>query len=112
MPKATGRRHASRLRLAIDARLITTHGEYPVRLDNLSTSGAHISRPRQDQFTACVLKWLDHEAWGHMVWFRGGYCGIRFDPPIAEEVVMATRAVPAMLPDSWKLPVPSRVRRI
>ena len=53
-----GRRRSPRLRLAIDARLITTWGEYPVRLDNLSSTGAHVSRPQSEKFGRCVLKWL------------------------------------------------------
>ena len=112
LPGTVGRRRAPRLRLAIDARLITTHGEYLVRLDNLSATGAHISRPKQDEFTACVLKWLGFEAWGQMVWMRGGYCGVRFERPLPDAWVEATRAVPADLPEAWKLPTPSRVRRI
>lgn len=112
LPETTGRRRAPRLRLAIDARLITTWGEYPVRLDNLSETGAHISRPQQDAFGRCVLKWLGFETWGEMVWVRGGYCGIHFDKPLPEDWVSATRATPAALPEGWKLPTPSRVRRI
>ncbi|MEO7551045.1 MAG: hypothetical protein ABIT09_07890 [Croceibacterium sp.] len=100
------------MRLAIDARLITTHGDFPVRLDNLSGTGALVSRPKQDVFTACVLKWLGLEAWGQLVWMRGGYCGIRFDRPLPPEWVESTRAVPAELPEGWKLATPSRVRRI
>ena len=112
IPDTTGRRQSSRLRLAISARLITTWGEYPVRLDNLSETGAHISRPKTEAFMRCVLKWLGHEAWGELVWMKGGYCGIRFDTPLPEDVVAATRARPAELPEGWKLPTPSRVRRI
>ena len=107
-----GRRRAQRLRLAIDARLITLQGEYPVRLDNLSETGAHVSRPKQETFTRCVLKWLDFEAWGHMVWLRGGYCGITFDKRLPADWVLQTREHTPVLPEGWKLPVPSRVRRI
>ena len=112
LPETIGRRLEPRLRLAIDARLITTWGEYPVRLDNLSRTGAHVSRPKQDAFTRCVLKWLRFEAWGEMVWLRGGYCGIRFDKALPYEWVSETRATPSALPEEWKLPTPSRVRRI
>ena len=112
IPNTTGRRRAPRLRLAIDARLITTWGEYPVRLDNLSETGAHISRPQHERFARCVLQWLGFEAWGEMVWVRGGYCGIRFDKPLPEDWVDATRARPAELPEGWKLPTPSRMRSV
>jgi len=108
----TGRRATQRLRLAIDARMITTFGEYSVRLDNLSQTGAHVSRPKQEGFTRCVLKWLGFEAWGEMVWMRGGYCGIRFEKPLPADVVAETRARPAELPQGWKLPTPSKLRRI
>ena len=112
IPETSGRRRAPRLRLAIDARLITTWGEYTVRLDNLSQSGAHVSRPKDEKFGPCVLKWLGFEALGELVWIRGGYCGIRFDKPLTEDWIAATRARPAELPEGWKLPTPSRVRRI
>lgn len=112
IPGQTGRRQAQRLRLAIDARLITLQGEYPVRLDNLSETGAHVSRPKEETFTRCVLKWLGFEAWGQMVWHRGGYCGITFDKPISAQWVLETREHTPVLPEGWKLPTPSRVRRI
>src|SRR6476646_6214583 len=99
-----GRREHPRLRLAIDARLITTWGDYRVRLDNLSQAGAHISRPKDELFARCVLKWLQFEAWGSLVWRRGGYCGIRFDKPIPSQWIDASRAE-AKIPDGWKLPV-------
>jgi hypothetical protein len=107
-----GRREHPRLRLAIDARLITTGGEYPVRLDNLSQSGAHISRPRVDSFERCVLKWLDYEAWGTMVWARSGYCGVRFEPPLPDGWVLDTRNRTTTFPEGWKSPTPRRLRSI
>jgi hypothetical protein len=112
LPDNVGRRVAPRLRLAISARLITNFGEYPVRLDNLSATGAHISRPKDERFSRCVLKWLRFEAWGELVWLRGGYCGIRFEKPLPEVWVLETREHTPLLPEGWKLPVASRVRSI
>lgn len=112
IPDTTGRRQAQRLRLAIDARLITTFGESTVRLDNLSETGAHVSRPKADPAGPCVLRWLGFETFGEVLWLRGGYCGIRFDTPLPESWVMETRKHTPDVPEGWKLPAPSRVRRI
>jgi len=107
-----GRRAHPRLRLAIGARLITHHGTYAVRLDNLSVTGAHLSRPNVEDFTGCVLRWLGFEALGEKVWQRGAYCGIRFDQPLPESWIAETRKQVPIIPDGWLLPVPSRVRRL
>ena len=105
-----GRRRQPRLRLGINARLITNLGQYPVRLDNLSRGGAHIWRARNEHFSKCLLRWLDFEAWADLVWDSGGYCGIRFEKPIPERWIMESREH-ACLPEDWKLPpvpVPKR----
>ena len=107
-----GRRQSSRLRLVLEGRLITHRGSYPVRIDNLSREGAHLSRARQDDFTRCVLQWLGHEAMGQAVWMKDGYCGVLFDKPLAEAVILATRGQFPDVPEALKLPTPSRVRRV
>src|SRR4051794_19507689 len=100
-----GRRSFPRLRLEIPARLITHHGSYPTRLDNLSETGAHLSVARPERFTQCVPRWLSFEAMGKLVWMRAGYCGISFDRPLAEEWVYQTRTEAPNVPEGLKLPV-------
>lgn len=107
-----GRRQHPRLRLAIEARLITTWGQYLVRLENLSLTGAHVSRPRTEKFGRCVLKWYEYETWGELVWMRGTYCGIRFDRELPEKLVIQTRSRATDIPEIWKLPTLSRLRSI
>src|SRR5438132_437543 len=97
-PDGIGRRQRPRLRLAINASLITTLGQYRVRLDNLSREGAHLWRPCSERFDRCLLRWLDFEAWGEVVWSREGHCGIRFEKPIPDRWVMESRKH-ACLPD-------------
>lgn len=105
-----GRRKHPRLRLGISARLITTGAEYAVRLDNLSATGAFLSGRRQQSFKRCVLKWLEYEAWGALVWGHGGYCGVCFESPLPEEWIANTREQSPHIPEEWKLPTSSRVR--
>ena len=112
IPDLTGRRRAQRLRLAIEARLTTTFGDSRVRLENLSETGAHMTRPKEASTGQCLLRWLGFESFGEIVWLRGGYCGIRFDTPLPESWVMQTREHAPDVPEAWKLPTPSRVRRI
>lgn len=108
-----GRRSSPRLRVILEGRLITHRGSYAVRIDNLSQTGAHLSRTRiDDDATRCVLQWLGHEALGEVVWVKGAYCGVRFDKPLPEQVVLDTREQYPDVPEVLKLPTPSRVRRI
>lgn len=105
-----GRRRSSRLRLAGPGRLIAHHGVEGVRLDNLSLTGAHLSRRSTEQFTECILRWLDFEAMGRVVWFDGHYCGMKFHSPLPEAWLVETRSQLPDVPECLKLPVPSRLR--
>lgn len=111
--KDQGRRSISRLRLILEGRLITHRGSYAVRIDNLSQTGAHLSRTRiDDDAPRCVLQWLGHEAMGEVMWVKGAYCGVKFDKPLSEHVVLETREQYPDVPEVLKLSTPSRVRRI
>src|SRR5690349_572260 len=104
-----GRRKLSRLRLSGAGRLISFHGSEGVRLDNLSLTGAHLSRRNSERFSECVLRWLEFEAMGREVWAKGPYCGVKFDKPISEDWLMETRRSMPDVPEGLKLPVPSRL---
>ena len=40
--------------------------------------------------TPALVRWEDHEAMGQVVWERANSCGIRFDRPLAETLVIET----------------------
>jgi hypothetical protein len=62
-----------------------------VRLDNLSPTGAHLSRPREDVISRGILEWFEFEAYGEAVWQRLGYCGMQFESRLDDSWVEHTR---------------------
>ena len=111
-PKLRGRRSYPRLRLDCDARLISRHGTWPVRLHNLSSTGAHISCTTTEQPSWCVLKWLNYEAMADVVWVRGKFMGLQFDAPIPDDWVLGTRERAPDVPEASKLPVHRHLRTV
>ena len=93
----SGRRHFERLRLNIPARLTTFDGTFVVVLNNLSRTGAYLTRPRTDPISQGVLEWLGYEVFGDIIWHRLGHCGMQFEAAIDEEWVNRTRALSSNL---------------
>jgi hypothetical protein len=107
-----GRRQAARLRMVAEARLTTRDGTRPVRIDDLSQTGAHLSRPGNEPFTWCVLRWAGHEFYGEMIWTKPGQCGIRFEQELGPAQILALKSRFPNVDESVKLPVPDRRRRL
>lgn len=80
------RRQHARLRLGIPARLETLEGTEPVRLVDLSQSGAQVVLDNAREVRRAVLCWLDFEAFGFVAWRDGDHVGIEFEDlvPIAQ----------------------------
>lgn len=90
----TGKRANARLRVRLPAKLITLHGEYRLALIDLSASGARVGQPGLDCLPGnAILQWTGHEVFGRIVWVRDGLAGVRFDEPIPDEWVLATRRI-------------------
>ena len=93
---ARGRRRYGRLRLRLRAKLITIHGTARGVLADLSVTGARIrlhepAPPAGD----ALLQWEGHEAFGMIVWVNASECGILFDEPLPETLVLDMRDVEA-----------------
>ncbi len=88
-----GRRGEARLRVRLDARVITLDGTGRAVLADVSTNGARIVgatcglRPGQE----AVLQWGDREAFGVVVWSGYEQLGLRFHEPLDGRSVLATR---------------------
>jgi hypothetical protein len=86
-----GRRKHPRLRVGIPARLETVHGTKTVDLLNLSQAGAKIDLAQIPKVREAILRWLDFEAMGNVIWQDGEQLGIVFDSPLTAEAILATR---------------------
>lgn len=87
----THRRSHARLRLGIAARVETLDGQQPVRLIDLSQSGAHVILSRPGEIRRGVLSWLGFEAFAFVVWTDGDRLGFEFDELVPVEHLIETR---------------------
>ena len=85
------RRGHARLRLGIEAELMTLDGRKQVMLMDLSQSGARLLLQEHYRLDQAVLYWMDFEAFGEVVWQSGRELGLAFEEPISEATVLATR---------------------
>ena len=93
-PHATAdahRRQHARLRLGIPARLESLDGQQPVRLIDLSQSGAQVVVSRPDEMRRGVLCWCDFEAFGIIAWRDGDHLGIEFEELVPMDQLFETR---------------------
>lgn len=88
----TGRRQGGRLRLHLVARIVTLSGTRAASLLDLSRNGAKLAVP-EPMFARAdvVVEWNRFEAFGRVVWYRSGLCGVVFDEPLPDAVLLATR---------------------
>ncbi len=81
-----GRRRQARLRVRLEARLISLDGIARGVMADLSRSGARIAgsglslRPGNE----AVLQWCGREAFGMVVWAARGEFGLAFHEPLAD----------------------------
>ena len=87
-----GRRRSGRLRGELAASLDTLSGKLRLGIVDLSQAGARLRLHCEIKAgTQGVLKWLEFEAFGEIVWSRRGFAGIRFDKPIRPTQIHETR---------------------
>lgn len=93
-PVQTGRRDDPRVRVRLDARLVTVTRTQTIKLHNISRSGASItSETPLKRGADVVLEWRDVEAFAQVTWVEGCRCGLRFEEPIPEEAVLLARSL-------------------
>jgi hypothetical protein len=91
------RRQAPRFRLGVPARLITLERHLTTVLEDLSEGGAKVTLPVPHDFTVCVLRWMDHHAFGEVRWRHGLTVGLEFPSLISAEVLADTcRRMPGL----------------
>jgi hypothetical protein len=95
-PSKVGRRSASRLRLAIPVRMVSTLATQNCILLDLSRTGARIGLPEPLAPGACLYLTVGHlELFGEVVrrdpGAGGGINGLHFDEPLRDAEVLAVR---------------------
>lgn len=89
-----GRRAQSRLRVWLSCRLITRGFDAKAVLADLSRVGAKIQTNRSEGlYGEAVLQWAGMEAFGTIIWARGGFCGLQFDKPVPENWLILSRQI-------------------
>ena len=90
-----GRREAARVRLALPAKVILVTGHEHCQLDDLSETGARITLGREAPPAghSAVLMVDGIEAFGAVVWRRGGQFGLCFDQPMPKSDVIRLRTL-------------------
>jgi hypothetical protein len=82
-------RASARVKIAIEARLRLTIGDRPGQLVDLSETGARIALPNPPPVGATViLLWFSHELFCKVIWTAQDACGLQFDRPITQEIVL------------------------
>ena len=85
------RRQHARLRLGMPARLETLEGQQPVRLVDLSQSGAQVVLEHPHEVRRAVLCWLDFEAFGIVAWREDDHVGLEFEELVPMDQLFETR---------------------
>jgi len=98
IPDFHPRRGKARLRAGIPASLLTLDGRQTVSLLDLSESGARLKVKDHTEIRNGILKWLDFEVFGSVVWRKGEIVGVQFDKPIESDWVLDTRECLTSLP--------------
>ena len=78
------------MRVLINARLITTTDEQPVKLRDISAGGAlvesdHVFTPGKD----VILRRGSVEIFASIAWTKGKRCGLQFEEPLTEAELLA-----------------------
>ena len=96
---AAGRRRHSRLRLHLPARLMTITSTFPVTLLDLSQTGARIKADTYQVAGDAVLTWDRFEVFCRIAWIGGEQCGLDFEEPIGQDILLVTRNLVRTDPD-------------
>jgi len=115
-PRPVGRRGAARLRLAIPVRLVSTRATEPAVLLDLSRSSARIGLEQPLALGACLyFKVAKRDLFAEVVrpdlGEGGGFNGLVFDVPLADDVVLMVRRFAETLEQNERDSLRDKVRR-
>ena len=108
----TGRenRQGTRFRVLLNAELISTLDEQPVRVRDISTGGAMIEGQRAvTKAKEVILRRGNVELFAEICWTDGNQCGLQFDETITEADMMAFIQEPARRSSFVPEPFRSRI---
>src|SRR5215207_2014447 len=91
-----GRRGRNRLRARLAAKIVLRDDTCKTILLDLSQTGARLrAGPGMAPGLQGVLIWAGFEAFGRLVWVERGMCGMAFEQPLPQQVLIATRDLDA-----------------
>ena len=102
-------RDGPRLRVLINARLITTSDEQPVKLRDISAGGALVHS--EHSFAAgkdVILRRGSTELFARIAWANGNRCGLQFEEPLTEAELLGFIHQPAKAAAPRPQPLPQR----
>ena len=90
----SGRRAAPRARIYLPARIQTLNGNQPAELIDLSATGAKVEvRDVPRIGSGAVMKCGPIDAFAQVVWNGAQQCGLEFDEPLSEAMILAARYI-------------------
>lgn len=88
-PNTSDRRASARVKLAIPVRLRLTIGDREGQMVDMSRTGARLAvAPLPPIGAPAILLWNAHEVFCKIVWTADDTCGLQFDRPVAQEIVL------------------------
>lgn len=102
-------RDGPRVRVLINARLITTTDEQPVKLRDISAGGTLVES--EHSMTAgkdVILRRGSTEVFARIVWANGNRCGLQFEEPMTEAELLAFIHQPLKATAPNPQPLPQR----
>ena len=103
------RRIAPRVRVLINARLITTTDEQPVKLRDISAGGTLVESERSfAKGKDVILRRGAIEVFARVAWAKGTRCGLQFEEPMSEAELLAFIHQPIRAAAPIPQPLPQR----
>lgn len=111
-PSGREHRQDTRFRVLLNAELISTTDEQPVRVRDISTGGAMLEGQRPiAKAKEVILRRGNIELFVQICWSDGNQCGVEFDQALSEADMMAFVHEPArrssFVPEPFKSPIAS-----
>ena len=79
--------------MRLEAQIITLDGTARTVMADLSRNGARVTGllPKLRTHQQAIIQWNRFEAFGVIAWVEGNQCGLLFDEPLSQPVLLKTR---------------------